>query len=200
MADDRDDRIAKGPAKGPAKGTAKGPAKGTATEAGSTAAGLGEAGISGASQAQALSDLAAAKLLGQHWYASFLGFKRCDTPNLQERLLSGFNYGAFQKLQDELGLNTSELGELIQIRPRTLARRRNQGRLLPAESDRLLRAARVFGLALELFEGDRDATRRWLASPSRALGGSSPLVLARTGIGAREVERLIGRLEHGVAS
>jgi putative toxin-antitoxin system antitoxin component (TIGR02293 family) len=78
-----------------------------------------------------------------------------------------------------------------------MARRRREGRLLPAESDRLLRAARVWGLALELFEGDADAARRWLAAPSRALGGKPPLEVARTEIGAREVEQLVGRLEHG---
>jgi uncharacterized protein (DUF2384 family) len=38
----------------------------------------------------------------------------------------------------------------------------------------------------------------WLRSPNRALGGESPLALSKTEVGAREVENLIGRLEHGV--
>ena len=59
---------------------------------------------------------------------------------------------------------------------------------------------RVFGKALELFEGDARAAERWLSSPRRALGGATPLELARTEDGAGEVEALIGRLEHGVFS
>jgi putative toxin-antitoxin system antitoxin component (TIGR02293 family) len=49
-----------------------------------------------------------------------------------------------------------------------------------------------------LFEGDRDAAADWLTRPQPALGGAVPLELAKTGLGTREVEALIGRLEHGV--
>ena len=58
----------------------------------------------------------------------------------------------------------------------------------------------VFGRALELFEGDSRAAERWLSSPKRALGGAVPYELAETEAGAREVEALIGRIEHGVFS
>jgi putative toxin-antitoxin system antitoxin component (TIGR02293 family) len=51
-----------------------------------------------------------------------------------------------------------------------------------------------------LFEGDRDAAVEWLTTPQTALGDRVPLDLARTEIGAREVERLVGRLDHGVFS
>lgn len=59
---------------------------------------------------------------------------------------------------------------------------------------------RVFDRALKLFEGDSRAAERWLSSPRRALGGAVPSELARTESGVREVEALIGRLEHGVFS
>lgn len=68
------------------------------------------------------------------------------------------------------------------------------------ESDRLLRAAALFEKSVELFDGDRSEAMRWLQSPQRALGGVEPLHFARTEGGAREVEELIGRLEHGVFS
>ena len=58
----------------------------------------------------------------------------------------------------------------------------------------------VFGRALELFEGDARVAERWLSSPKRALGGAVPYELAKTEAGVREVEGLIGRLEHGVFS
>ena len=97
-----------------------------------------------------------------------------------------------------MGLSREEMAELVQIRPRTLDRRKKEGRLHPEESDRLLRASRVFGRAIALFEGDVEGALGWLSSPQRALGGAVPLEMARTEIGAGEVEDLIGRLEHGV--
>ncbi len=48
-------------------------------------------------------------------------------------------------------------------------------------------------------EGVEDA-RAWLTSPVRALGGATPLQYASVEPGAREVERLLVRLEHGVYS
>ena len=86
------------------------------------------------------------------------------------------------------------------MKPRTLDRRKREGHLLPEESDRLLRVSRVFGKALELFEGDPKSAREWLSAPQTALGGAVPLDMARTDIGALEVEALAGRLEHGVFS
>ena len=60
------------------------------------------------------------------------------------------------------------------------------------------KAAALFALVLELFEGDAEGARRWLRTPQRGLGGAVPLELASTEIGARLVENLIGQLEHGI--
>lgn len=56
---------------------------------------------------------------------------------------------------------------------------------------------RVLGKALGLFDGDLRAAERWLSTPKRALGVAVPSELAETEEGARAVEALIGRLEHG---
>jgi len=56
----------------------------------------------------------------------------------------------------------------------------------------------LFGLALALFEGDPAVAADWLTRPQPGLGGAVPIDLAKTGLGAREVETLLGRLEHGV--
>jgi putative toxin-antitoxin system antitoxin component (TIGR02293 family) len=82
----------------------------------------------------------------------------------------------------------------------SFARRKRSGRLSPAESERLLRLSRVFEAALSLYDGDRDGAREWLQTSIPALGDQSPLALARTEPGAREVEDLIGRIEHGIVS
>jgi putative toxin-antitoxin system antitoxin component (TIGR02293 family) len=60
--------------------------------------------------------------------------------------------------------------------------------------------SRVFAKALELFEGDRDAASEWMSTPLPALGGSTPNDALNTDSGVREVENLIGRIEHGVYS
>jgi putative toxin-antitoxin system antitoxin component (TIGR02293 family) len=81
-----------------------------------------------------------------------------------------------------------------------LARRKKAGRFEQLESERLLRLGLVFEKSLDLFEGDRAAAGRWLNAPIKGLGGQTPLALTQTELGAREVEDLIGRLEHGVFS
>jgi putative toxin-antitoxin system antitoxin component (TIGR02293 family) len=62
----------------------------------------------------------------------------------------------------------------------------------------LVRLSRVVGLALQLFEGGLEEARVWLLSPHAALGNAIPLEFAANEVGAREVENLIGRLEHGI--
>jgi putative toxin-antitoxin system antitoxin component (TIGR02293 family) len=81
----------------------------------------------------------------------------------------------------------------------TLHRRKADGRLGPAESDRLVRFARLLGRAIEVMESG-EAARQWLCSPQFGLGGAVPLEYAGTEVGAREVENLLGRIEHGVYS
>jgi putative toxin-antitoxin system antitoxin component (TIGR02293 family) len=70
----------------------------------------------------------------------------------------------------------------------------------PQPSDHDLRASRVFAKAIELFEGDRDAASKWMQTPLPALGGETPIDIARTELGARQAENLVGRIEHGVYS
>ena len=102
-------------------------------------------------------------------------------------------------LRDLLGLTVESLAGKIGISVATLSRRRQSGQRLDAgHSDRVLRYARLFRLATELHDGDATAARAWLGTPARALDGETPLERAETEIGAREVEGLIGRLEHGV--
>ena len=135
-----------------------------------------------------------------HPYLLLLGLDPVDTPRLVERVEEGLSYRELEQLRESVGLSREEISDLVQIRPRTLDRRKKEGRLHPDESDRVLRAARVFGRAITLFEGNAGGALGWLSSPQKALGGAVPLEMARTEIGAREVEDLIGRLEQGVFS
>jgi putative toxin-antitoxin system antitoxin component (TIGR02293 family) len=138
--------------------------------------------------------------IGPHAYAVLLGLDTVEAAALLRAVDTGLPYRAFDRFRRNTTLPIERLLALVGIPRRTLARRKADGRFLPDESDRLFRAARLFGRTLQLFEGDRDAAVEWLTTPQTALGDRVPLDLARTEIGAREVERLVGRLDHGVFS
>lgn len=137
---------------------------------------------------------------GAHLYATLLGLEHVETSELLERVQAGLPYRAFERLQRNLQLDTDELAALVNIPRRTLARRRLERRFTPEESDRLVRVSRVLGRALALFDGDVEAARSWFATPALALAGRTPLAVSASELGAREVENLLGRLEHGVFS
>ena len=136
--------------------------------------------------------------LGSYSYVRLLGLKTFDTVKLQKMIEKGLAFTTFSRLMINIGLTQEELADVVSITTRTLNRRKKEGRLEPVESDRLLRTSRIFGNALQLFEGDANAARAWMSAPVRALGGMSPLQVCRTELGANEVSNLIGRLEHGV--
>jgi len=89
--------------------------------------------------------------------------------------------------------------KLLGISERTFARRKTHGRLAVDESDRVVRYALLLVLAIEMFEDEGDAAE-WLKASALALGGETPLSHATTEMGGRNVERLIGRIEHGVST
>ena len=137
---------------------------------------------------------------GPHAYVILIGLETFDPVDLLRAVKKGLPYRTFERFRRNTSLSFERLTDLIDIPRRTMTRRKREGRFLPEESDRLLRASRLFGKTLELFEGDRDAATEWLTTAQPALGGTVPLDLAKSEVGAREVERLVGRLEHGVFS
>jgi len=129
---------------------------------------------------------------------STLGLTAVSPADLIQQLERGFSFKTLQALESRSGLAVSRLAEIVGIPERTLARRKVSRRLTPEESERLLRISAVFEDAVDLFEGDVAAAVNWLTTPRKALGDRTALAYARTEPGAREVENLIGRLEHGI--
>ena len=113
---------------------------------------------------------------------------------------AGLPFSAVGRLQIASGLTLERIKEIARISEGSFARRKQSGRLSFDESERLLRLSRLFERAVELFDGDREGARQWLQTPIPALGDQRPLDLAKSEPGAREVEDLIGRIEHGVIS
>lgn len=102
-------------------------------------------------------------------------------------------------LQVSLNVPMARLVPMLGISKATLQRRKASGKLAPAESDRVVRFARLMGKAVEVLESTENA-RNWLTSTQFGLGGAVPLDYAVTEAGAREVEDLLGRIEYGVYS
>ena len=129
-----------------------------------------------------------------------LGLKSGSKADLLRQIEQGLPFETLLQLEENSGLPVATLAAVMGIPERTLARRKAAGRFEPNESERLLRIATLFEQCVELFEGDVAAAVRWLSNGKKALNDEVPLAYARTEIGAREVEDLIGRVDHGVFS
>lgn len=127
-----------------------------------------------------------------------IGVNAADNMKLAKKVEVGFSFDALERLGKVTGLPLERLRMAVRITPRTLTRRRKEKRLSPEESDRLVSVSRLLAQTFELFEGNREAAISWFISPNRALNAQSPIEVASTETGAREVENLIGRLEHGL--
>jgi putative toxin-antitoxin system antitoxin component (TIGR02293 family) len=79
----------------------------------------------------------------------------------------------------------------------TLQRREEEGRLRPAESERLERIARLATLAEQVWESSEEG-QRFLTSPHPQLENQAPIDLAATDLGTRRVETLLWKLEHSL--
>lgn len=128
-----------------------------------------------------------------------IGVQATDAHGLIGALKSGLPVSAFEKLRSSLDVSKAELATVIGISERTLARRLKAGNFNAEESERIYRVARLLARATEVLESEAEAVG-WLKTPKRHLRETTPLLFADTEVGAQTVERLLGRLEHGVFS
>ena len=120
-----------------------------------------------------------------------------NADQLIHQLKAGFPVESFDDLREHLDLNDNSLAKIVQIPRRTLSRRRVKGRFNTDESERVLRLTQVYEMAVDVF-GSNEKARRWLKKPARGLAGRVPLEYADTYVGANEVIKLLGRIDHGV--
>lgn len=120
---------------------------------------------------------------------------------LAERVAAGLPLAALDRLLGVLAPGEEALRYAF-VPKATLARRAKAkpARLSPEESARLARVAHVFALAREVWRDDAEA-RDFLRRRHPMLEDRTPLDVAiETDIGARIVERILGRLAHGTAA
>ena len=119
--------------------------------------------------------------------------------DLEQAVATGLPAEVVRHLADSTGATLGELQEIMQIDRSTFSRRiKQRARLKVDESDRVARFARVASLAMDAL--GREEGLGWLRAPNRALGDREPMGMLGTDAGARQVEQIIGRIEHGVVS
>lgn len=123
-----------------------------------------------------------------------------DNHAMVQRVEEGLPVMEVVKFGKQAGFTNDELAKLINIPARTYARRvADKARLKLHEGERAVRLMRIFDRAKQLFVTEENV-RKWLHAELPALGWRTPIDYAQTEPGAREVENLIGRIEHGVFS
>lgn len=123
-----------------------------------------------------------------------------DNHAMVQRVEEGLPVMDVVKFGKQAGFTNDELAKLINIPSRTYARRvADKARLKLHEGERAARLMRIFDRAKQLFVTEENV-RKWLHAELPALGWRTPIDYAQTEPGAREVENLIGRIEHGVFS
>lgn len=129
----------------------------------------------------------------------FKGRAAPTATELRDRVRTGLPYQSLESIRERLKLSLPEAAVVLHVPLRTLARRRHGRRLDADESDRLYRLARIAGQAVVVL-GSNEKAVTWLRRPNRSLNGEAPLALLDTDLGARQIEDVLGRIEHGVVS
>lgn len=115
-----------------------------------------------------------------------------------ERIEQGLPAGVIDRVKAVLGIPDRQLSATLGLSARTMTRLRKSKRRLPLPvGDRLYRLAHAFTLAVDVLE-DPARARAWLHAPQVGLNNKVPLEVLATEAGAREVEDLLQRIEHGV--
>jgi putative toxin-antitoxin system antitoxin component (TIGR02293 family) len=95
------------------------------------------------------------------------------------------------------GYSEDEIFALV-VPKRTLARRKAANEPLTVEeTDKALRLERIAVQAERVF-GDADKAHRWLRKAKREIKGETPLAWLASEAGARVVEEMLFRIEHGI--
>ena len=125
--------------------------------------------------------------------------KATHPTELVRRIQKGLPFSQLQALRKQLDLPLDDLASKLSISRATLHRRKGGGRLSTEESDKVVRFSRLLEHAANVF-GNVEKGRAWLKFPQYSLGGAVPLDYAKTEVGAREVDNLLGRIDYDVYS
>ena len=114
-------------------------------------------------------------------------------------LTQGLPASLARELAQKMEVSLEDVAGLLRLNPRTFQRRMDEDNLHLSESERLWELSSLFHRAVDVLESEPGAVH-WFANPIQALGWATPLAYARTAVGLRELDNILGRIEHGVYS
>ena len=103
----------------------------------------------------------------------------------------GLPLAELEDLRRDLDLPMDRLAPRLGLSKATLHRRRIEGRLSSDESDKVVRFARLYGKALEIFGTEQNA-RLWLSTSQFGLGGQSRGITAQGVAYLLEIDHFAG--------
>jgi putative toxin-antitoxin system antitoxin component (TIGR02293 family) len=118
---------------------------------------------------------------------------------LVEDIREGFVFAQVVALAKEAGVALGELVEFGIIPRRTFTHSKQNQRFTATQSARLARFFRIQQKAKATF-GSADKALQWLKRPTKPLQDHAPASLLDTEEGARLVEDLLTRIDHGIAA
>lgn len=127
-----------------------------------------------------------------------LNIKGCSELKIVDKINEGFPFLILEKVLSENILTRDEILSIV-VPKRTLARRKQEGKLSPKESDIVTRLIRVLDFAQSVFENP-EKTKAWFHRPNKSLEGKKPVELLKTETGSSIVEDVLGRIAHGIYS
>jgi len=128
-----------------------------------------------------------------------LGGKVRQEDDLIKQIQQGLPYKTVENVMAATAISLAVLRQLLGVTERTLHRRRAQKVLTKAESNRIVRLAKLFERTAKVL-GDREEAKAWLHHPNITLGNKTPIEMMDDPISEERVYAVLGRIEHGVYS
>ena len=128
-----------------------------------------------------------------------LGGKVRQEADLIKQIQQGLPYKTVENVMATTAISLALLRQLLGVTERTLQRRQTQKVLTKAESNRIVRLAKLFERTAKVL-GDREAAKAWLHHPNITLGNKTPIEMMDDPISEERVYAVLGRIEHGVYS
>ena len=126
-----------------------------------------------------------------------LGFEVNSELDMVEAIRSGLSAQVIEYFIEKHHLTRPEVETLIIPRSTLALRKKHKESLTSAESEHVVRIARIIALAKEVFVDENKASH-WLRRPNRILRDQAPLAFLDTEEGARLIESTLGQIAHGV--
>jgi putative toxin-antitoxin system antitoxin component (TIGR02293 family) len=124
-----------------------------------------------------------------------LGRRVASWSDLDDAVAAGLPKAALDALVRHVGSPADSIRLKYRIVPKATYQR--SAHLNPAHSQKAERLARVFAMIEDIWQ-DEAAARRFMNTPHAELNGRTPLEVAMTEVGARQVEEVIERGRHGL--